>query len=82
MTGTHEPEKPSHTPLRWLFAVVGGLVALFAGGCGVFYAGIGVVAGLKGESLGSKFVVLGLLYGGVPASLGGLVWWAAVRRRR
>jgi hypothetical protein len=83
MTETPGPDiKPPLTPLRRFFAVVGGLITLFAGGCGLFFAGAGIVSGFQGDEYSSMLVILGLLYGGVPALIGGLVWWAAVKWRR
>ena len=82
MTETQKPQKPPLTPLRWFFAITGGLIMLFAGGCGLLYAGVGVFSAINSEPLGAMFVTLGLLYGGVPALIGALVWWAAVKWRR
>ena len=82
MSETSGPEKPPLTPLRWFFAIAGGLVTLFAGGCGLLYAGTGLFTMINGSSYGTMFVILGLLYGGVPALIAGLIWWAAVKWRR
>ena len=82
MTETPNTERPPMTPLRWFFAIVGGLIMLFAGGCGLFYAGIGVLSGFQGDGYATMLVVMGLLFGGLPAALGWLIWWAAARRGR
>ncbi|MBE9555779.1 MAG: hypothetical protein IMF08_02890 [Proteobacteria bacterium] len=83
MTETPETGKPPLTPLRWFFAIVGGMVVLFTGGCGLFYTGIGVYIGLvEGDDYAGMFILMGLAFGGVPASIGWLVWWAAVKRGR
>ena len=82
MTETQKPGKPPLTPLRWFFAIIGGLVALFAGGCGLFNIGFGIIDILDNDPYAEVFVVIGLLYGGVPALIGALVWWAAVKWRR
>ena len=70
------------TPLRWFFAIVGGLIMLFAGGCGLFYTGIGALSFFQGDGYGPMLVVMGLMLGGVPAAFGWLIWWAAARRGR
>lgn len=79
MVETPEIEKPPLTPLRWIFAIIGALVTLFAGGCGLFFIGTGII---DNSSYAEVLVVLGLLYGGLPALIGALVWWAAVKWRR
>ncbi|MDH5558965.1 MAG: hypothetical protein OEZ03_16580 [Alphaproteobacteria bacterium] len=83
MTENTNLEKPPLTPLRWFFAIAGGMIMLFAGGCGLFYTGIGVYIGLvEGDHYASVFIMLGLAFGGIPALIGWLVWWAAVKRGR
>lgn len=82
MTETPDLEKPPLTPLRWFFAIVGGLLALYAGGCGLFYTGIGALLSFQGDRYGMIFMIIGPLMGGVPALIGWLIWWAAVKRGR
>ena len=82
MTNLPPSTKPPMTPLRWFFAIVGGLIMLFAGGCGLFYTGIGALSFFQGDGYGPMLVVMGLMLGGVPAAFGWLIWWAAARRGR
>lgn len=82
MSETPNTERSPMTPLRWFFAIVGGLIMLFAGGCGLFYVGIGVLSGFQGDGYATMLVVMGLLFGGLPAAFGWLIWWAAARRGR
>ena len=80
---TPPPARPPLTPLRIVFATIAVLLMLFAGGCGLFYAGIGVYAALtEGDDYAMLFVVMGLTLGGVPAAFGFLIWWLSVRWRR
>jgi hypothetical protein len=83
MAETPGPDKiPPLTPLRLFFAIAGGLVVLFAGGCGLLYAGIGVYSAVNGDPYGQVFITMGLMLGGGPALIGGLIWWAALKWRR
>jgi len=82
MTETLNTKRPPMTPLRWFFAIVGGLIMLFAGGCGLFYTSIGALSFFQGDGYGPMLVVMGLMLGGVPAAFGWLIWWAAARRGR
>ncbi len=72
--------KPKLTAIRWIFAVIGVLIMIFAGGCSLFFDLI-----LSGYSNGNNtlgvFGIL-LLYGGLPFLLGLLIWRLAVKFRR
>jgi hypothetical protein len=71
------------TPLRVVFATIAVLLMLFAGGCGLFYIGVGVYQGASnGGGYAMVFVVMGLMLGGIPAAFGYLIWWLSVIRGR
>ena len=80
--------KPPLTALRWVFAIIGGLLMLFAGGCGLYSVGVSVyVAILQGGDYALFFgilisTVVGLVFAGVPAAFGYLIWWLSVKRGR
>lgn len=83
MSERQPSKRPPLTPLRIVFATIGVLVMVFAGGCGLYYAGWGLYGLLNmGGDISMLFVVMGLTLGGVPAALGRLVWWLSVRWRR
>jgi len=82
MAEVPQPEKPPLTPLRWFFAIAGGLITLFAGGCGLLYAGAGLIAVIDSDPYGMTVLIMGLMQGGVPTLIGGLIWWAALKWRR
>jgi hypothetical protein len=71
------------TPLRVVFATIAVLLMLFAGGCGLFYIGVGVYDAMTGSSgYAMVFIVMGLTLGGIPAAFGYLIWWLSVQRGR
>ena len=85
MTQTPPPEggKPPLTPLGWVFAIIGGLLMLFGGGCALFNFGAVLFSTVSGgEDYRMVSVVLGLMFGVVPAALGYLIWWLSVKRGR
>lgn len=62
--------------LKIVVGVIGVLVAVFAGGCGLFYFGIGVMTALEGRD-DYGFIVISLVIGILPGIIGGLAaWWA------
>lgn len=82
MTDQPPDKKPPLTLLRWFFAIVGGLLMLIAGGCGLFFAGIGFYSAIDGDRYGAMLIGMGLILGGVPTLIGWLIWRAAVKRDR
>ena len=71
--------KPPLTPLRLFFAVISVLLMLFGGGCGLYFAGLGVFGMFEGEEYALALVIMGPLLGGVPAALGYVIWWSSVK---
>ncbi|MEM7426073.1 MAG: hypothetical protein AAF441_08255 [Pseudomonadota bacterium] len=70
--------------VRWIFAVFGALIMLFAGGCSIILAGsvlyFVLTEGFSKNRPGIELVlpVLGL----VPFGVGFLIWWLAARADR
>lgn len=81
---TEAAPKPKLSPVRWIFAVFGVLIMIFAGGCSVLYSGflLFVAAGAdEGKhALGALLFVV--LFGGIPFLAGLGIWWLAVKRGR
>ena len=75
----HQPdqEKPKLTVVRWIFAVIGGLIMVFSGGCSLFVLGDLAMRGRWAYNYVSVDAVLGI--GGIPFVLGLLIWWLAVK---
>ena len=71
------PEKPKLTVVRWIFAVVGGLIMLFCGGCSLLLLGDLAMRGKWQANYVSVDAVLAI--GGIPFLLGLLIWWLAVK---
>lgn len=65
--------RPPLTPIRWFFAILGGLILTVAGGCTL-------ILGLPWLAYGAWLLVL--LYGGIPIAVGALILWLALRWRR
>ena len=65
--------RPPLTPLRMLFAIIGGLIITVGGGCTLIFA-------MPALAYGAWLAVL--LYGGVPIAVGSSILWFAVRWRR
>lgn len=83
MPGRQPPARPPLTPLRIVFATIGALVMVFAGGCGLYNAGWGLYGlATGGGDISMLFVVMGLTLGGIPAAFGFLIWRLSVRWRR
>jgi hypothetical protein len=62
--------------LKITAGVIGVLLAVFAGGCGLLYFGIGVMTAIEGRD-DYGFIVISLLIGILPGAIGALVaWWA------
>lgn len=75
---THAPsDKPKLTIVRWIFAVVGGLIMLFSGGCSLLLLGDLAMRGKWQANYVSVDAVLGI--GGIPFVIGLLLWWLAVK---
>lgn len=75
-----KPEKPKLTVVRWIFAIFGGLIMLFCGGCSLLLLGDLASKGKWADNYVSADMVL--LIGGVPFVFGLLVWWLAVKNGR
>ena len=70
-------DKPKLSIVRWIFAVVGALLAMFAGGCSLLLLGELAAKGRWQADYVSVDMVL--VIGGVPFLLGVLIWWLAVK---
>ena len=73
-------DKPKLTIIRWFFAVIGALLAIFAGGCSLLILGDLASRGRWSDNYVSVEIVL--LIGGVPFLLGVFIWWLAVKAGR
>jgi len=60
--------------IRWIFAIIGILVMVFAGGCSINV--------LATERMDVGAVGIVAIIGGVPFALGLLVWWLAAKYKR
>ena len=70
---------PKLTPLRWLFAIIGVLVMLFAGGCGLFWLAVF----LTEQQSDAANLSAGIgLFTVLPLFAGWLIWYSAVKPRR
>ena len=75
-----QQDKPKLTIIRWIFAVIGALLATFAGGCSLLILGDLASRGRWSDNYVSVEIVL--LIGGVPFLLGVFIWWLAVKAGR
>lgn len=73
-------DKPKLTVIRWIFAIVGGLIMVFCGGCSLLLLGDLAMRGKWAHNYVSVDAVLGI--GGIPFVLGLLIWWLAVKAGR
>ncbi len=74
------PEKPRLTVIRWIFAIIGALIMIFAGGCSLYAFWV-----LTGPDMSERLAnALGIvaLFGGIPFLAGLLIWWLAVKAGR
>ena len=76
---THS-EKPKLSVIRWIFAIIGGLIMLFCGGCSLVFLGDLALKGRWADNYVSVDAVLSI--GGLPFLLGLLIWWLAVKAGR
>ena len=76
-------QKTKLTFVRWIFAVLGILIMIFAGGCAVLYSGFMLPVTLAAGGEQTLYVVfITLLFGGIPFGIGFLIWRLAVKFRR
>ncbi|MEM7426070.1 MAG: hypothetical protein AAF441_08240 [Pseudomonadota bacterium] len=72
------------TVVRWIFAIFGILIMVFAGGCSILYSGFLLFVSLAGDggrhAIGA--FVLTLIFGGIPFLAGFLIWLFATKGRR
>ena len=91
MTDQPPVTKPPLTPLRWFFAITGGLLALFAGGCSILFITVllsfstytpgGPSADWNLEDLEDAVAIVGPY--GAPSILAGLlILWLALKLSR
>ena len=73
-------QKPQLTVTRWIFAIIGGLIMLFCGGCTLLFLGELASKGVWRYQYVDGTMVL--IMGGVPFLAGLLIWWLAVERGR
>ena len=67
---------------RRLIGIFAILLAVFAGGCGLLFLANGVTELSAGRN-DYGMTVIGPLFGGVPALIGGLIaWWAFCKPRQ
>ena len=78
------PPKPKLTAIRWIFAIIGALVMVFAGGCSILYSGflLFVAAGADGGKHALGALTFVVLIGGIPFLAGLGIWWLAVKAGR
>ena len=77
---SHESEKPKLTVIRWIFAIFGGLIMLFCGGCTLVLLAEMASKGKWRDNYVSVEMIL--VIGGVPFLFGLLIWWLAVKAGR
>lgn len=63
--------------VRWIFAIFGILVMLFAGGCSLMVFADFLQRGTDEYGFNSPLTILG--FGGLPFLFGLLVWWLAAK---
>jgi hypothetical protein len=75
--------RPPLTPIRLIFAIIGGLIMLFTGGCTLLFLA-GYVHDELTRSGGEQYVNIPVILtvGGPPFLLGLLVWYLAARAGR
>ena len=75
---------PKLSAIRWVFAIIGVLIMVFAGGCAVLYSGfmlfVAAAADDGKHALGA--LVFAAVFGGAPFLAGLGIWWLAVKRGR
>ena len=76
-------ERPRLTPIRLIFAIIGGLIMLFAGGCTLLFL-VGYVHDELTRSGGEQYVNIPVIltFGGPPFLVGLGVWYLAARAGR
>ncbi len=77
VTPQPDEDAPKLTVIRWIFAVVGGLIMVFCGGCSLLLLGDLAMRGKWQANYVSVDAVLAI--GGIPFLLGLLIWWLAVK---
>ena len=76
-------QKPRLTAIRWIFAISGALIMIFAGGCAVLYSAFMVPVTIASGGEQTLYVLfITLVFGGIPFLIGLLIWWLAVKRGR
>ena len=69
--------KPKLTIIRWIFAIFGGLIMLFCGGCSLLLLGDLASRGRWNDQYVNVEIIL--VIGGIPFLVGLLIWFLAVK---
>jgi len=77
MSEPTQAAKPALGVIRRIFAVIGILIMVFAGGC-TLIVGFPMIGGPDFSGMGAML----LLFGGLPFLFGLLLWWLAVKAGR